>query len=596
MNRNRIILFSAIIISTLALSGFLELNKIKNNLTNNPVLSNKNKSSEKPATSTENSPSRIDTTTTTADGFTEKTLAVGDDNWKDFYRFKLGPNETNLIQDLKVIELPKNLFKNLTWHLPEKLPSSYDVLVTKAEAWSDGMFGPSISYDSTTYEIGFFNYDSRDGRVLLINDYFFVSFEDKITWLKGENKAGMSDLDAFDKNAFYVENNLLLPPISYPEKIVLSKYEHLELINPTKSYFLKLKIDSKLPPCEKSNYVNCNSLLVADNISEVGKIFYEKNRVRPFIILPNGLVVEYEMKMDQAKIVANANEVGKGQFKFMKSGRCGGETEGLECIEELNISDLNILKKDGQNSVYGIKDINDQWYSNFLSWHYLYDANGEFISPTSTSPVKAVLFWVDPFGRVLKMQNTNVQSMAECGKPVIYLYPTKESTINVRINPNGGLTKVTPDYPLNGWTVQAKPNGELTNLADQQKYPYLFWEGNALGLNIPQEGFIIKKAEVESKMKKLLTKLGLNEKETADFLEFWQIKLEEKPYVFVTFVSQTDFDKVAPLNISPSPDKVIRVFMDYQPLDRPISVRPLKFQTPVRTGFTVVEWGGRLHQ
>ena len=105
----------------------------------------------------------------------------------------------------------------------------------------------------------------------------------------------------------------------------------------------------------------------------------------------------------------------------------------------------------------------------------------------------------------------------------------------------------------------------------------------------------MSKDEVGVKMPKILAKLGLNEKETKDFLEFWQPKLEVKPYVFVTFLPQREFDKLAPLTVNPKPDTVIRVFMDYEPLEKFINVPEPQFSTPIRTGFTVVEWGGRLH-
>ncbi len=208
----------------------------------------------------------------------------------------------------------------------------------------------------------------------------------------------------------------------------------------------------------------------------------------------------------------------------------------------------------------------------------------------------SVVFWKDNFGNWRAYRDAKFAPMAECGKPVIYLYPQKDTNVNVKVAPNGGLTKVDPAYPSDGWNVHATPQSELTNLADGQQYPYLFWEGKAYNMITPDYGFVMSRAEVGEKMKIILAKLGLNEKETADFLEFWQSKLEVSPYVFVTFVPQSEFDKMAPLTVSPRPDKVIRVFMDYAPLDAPVFVRAPQITTPTRTGFTVVEWGGRLHQ
>ncbi len=66
-----------------------------------------------------------------------------------------------------------------------------------------------------------------------------------------------------------------------------------------------------------------------------------------------------------------------------------------------------------------------------------------------------------------------------------------------------------------------------------------------------------------------------------------------KSFYFITFIDQEAIDKLAPLEISPSPDTLIRVLMDFKPLEKPIVVPPLELQAvPQREGFTVVEWGG----
>ena len=52
---------------------------------------------------------------------------------------------------------------------------------------------------------------------------------------------------------------------------------------------------------------------------------------------------------------------------------------------------------------------------------------------------------------------------------------------------------------------------------------------------------------------------------------------------------------MAPLAVQPQPNTIIRVFMDFQGLDNYRQVEPLVITTPVRQGFTVVEWGGAIH-
>ena len=49
-----------------------------------------------------------------------------------------------------------------------------------------------------------------------------------------------------------------------------------------------------------------------------------------------------------------------------------------------------------------------------------------------------------------------------------------------------------------------------------------------------------------------------------------------------------------PLEISPNPDTIIRVHMDFKGLDEQIEVKEQKLVTQERHGFTVVEWGGSI--
>ena len=182
----------------------------------------------------------------------------------------------------------------------------------------------------------------------------------------------------------------------------------------------------------------------------------------------------------------------------------------------------------------------------------------------------------------------------ECGKPVIYLYPSTTQSIDVYVAPNKGLTITDPPYK-NGWHVQATPDSVLST-GDGTLYPYLFWEGITNGYVAPKEGFVIAKQDVPRVLNQKLTLLGLNTKERQDFLAFWTPKMQAKPYYFITFMRQENFDLLAPLSVHPKPDTVIRVFMDYKGLDAPIEVKPLLIKTPQRVGFTVVEWGGALNR
>lgn len=180
-------------------------------------------------------------------------------------------------------------------------------------------------------------------------------------------------------------------------------------------------------------------------------------------------------------------------------------------------------------------------------------------------------------------------------KPVIYLYPQSQETVLVQLSLNGKLIADYPKYnsALQGWNVTAFPDGHLINQADNQEYSYLFWEGQPI---TPihydlSTGFIVKGEDVRDFLQDTLSKMGLTPKEYNEFIVYWYPKLKNNPYNLIHFAGQeyTDFAK---LNITPKPDSLLRVFMVYQALDKPVTITPQEIKPFSRTGFAVVEWGG----
>ena len=47
-----------------------------------------------------------------------------------------------------------------------------------------------------------------------------------------------------------------------------------------------------------------------------------------------------------------------------------------------------------------------------------------------------------------------------------------------------------------------------------------------------------------------------------------------------------------PLDITPKPDTIIRVMMEFKGINHYIELAPQQITTPKRTGFVAVEWGG----
>lgn len=178
-------------------------------------------------------------------------------------------------------------------------------------------------------------------------------------------------------------------------------------------------------------------------------------------------------------------------------------------------------------------------------------------------------------------------------KPVIYLYPQEKTDISVKLDYNGRLTLTDPEY-WNGWNVTAYPDGTI--VSEGSEYQYLFWEGkNDFELDT-SEGFCVRGEDTAAFLAEKLAYLGLNEAESREFMEFWLPAMTKNVYNVITF-SGTDYTDNAKLDIKPTPDTVIRVFMTYSPSDSFVDIPAQQLvKAPGREGFTVVEWGGSVKE
>lgn len=279
-----------------------------------------------------------------------------------------------------------------------------------------------------------------------------------------------------------------------------------------------------------------------------------------------------------------------------------GDCGQMPCYSFQEFEDESILEKIGTTSsgenVYRIANQGGQVNPTVEDFaNRFYEPNNDYssIDPKQFNDDKGLIFIKNPFGKYISFVKADYEPAMGCGKPVIYLYPEEEGDFEVKVEPNLGITYSDPIYNT-GWFVHSDTESNIHNYYDGQEYPYLFWEGDVENYTLPEEGFVFSRKNLEKEMTKKLYLLGLNEKEIADFMEFWYPEMleENSPYYFVTFMEQVEFDKVAPLEVNPAPDTTIRIFMVYEPLQNQIKVNPLKITTPKRNGFTVVEWGGRI--
>lgn len=199
------------------------------------------------------------------------------------------------------------------------------------------------------------------------------------------------------------------------------------------------------------------------------------------------------------------------------------------------------------------------------------------------------------FTAVSLVFNVSGCESCDCGardeKPIIYLYPEREQNVKVELLNIENLTHTYPKYE-NGWEVTAFPNGDLIDLKTGRSLYALYWEGIVTnGLNM-REGFVIEGKDTIAFLEEKLAVLGLTEREANEFIIYWLPRLEGNKYNYIRFQTIDEINDNMLLRITPVPDTLIRVMMEFKKLDKPITVEAQSLKTPARTGFTVVEWGG----
>ncbi len=88
-----------------------------------------------------------------------------------------------------------------------------------------------------------------------------------------------------------------------------------------------------------------------------------------------------------------------------------------------------------------------------------------------------------------------------------------------------------------------------------------------------------------------LKEIGLTPRGANEFIVFWLPQMEGNQYNQIYFAG-TEYSDAAKLTIDPKPDSILRVFMVFQALGDPISIKKQNLKKFKRRGFTVVEWGG----
>ena len=189
----------------------------------------------------------------------------------------------------------------------------------------------------------------------------------------------------------------------------------------------------------------------------------------------------------------------------------------------------------------------------------------------------------------LLMRQMPKETYLQGHKPVLYLYPEETTEVSVKLELSGEFTCTYPAYD-GGWQVTAQPDGTLTD-AKGQTYNYLYWEGDLAGEPDLSEGFCVSGSDTAAFLEDALAQLGLTRREANEFIVYWLPQMEDNPYNLITF-QQEAYTDAAKLTVTPAPDSILRVFMAWKPLQKPVDIPVQTLPAFERHGFAVIEWGG----
>jgi hypothetical protein len=513
------------------------------------------------------------------------------------------PTGVTPTSSLPTTSLPAELAAKIIWTPPRPIARQGFLETNKNQF--------NYEEQSDYAEIGTYTYNGQSGRVILLavpadgmgpTSYMrLVTYGDQLVLLTKYSDKYYSDYgdgygiwNATTLTKLRVDDKFTIPLFDFPETVTVKNSR--QILEKTRGFSIFgpfITIDKSAP------------VLLSDPVH--GPLYTSTSTGAFYFVTPDQFAITYVLKpdffgvgeknTDIPQITWNDGTQNASSYVYTTQGGCGS-SDFITVINPSSVSVANDLKAVGKtnhgDTIYELKDTNSTLLKDYYQNSYLPSHDARKISYEEYVTLHPLLFWVDPFGRLIRLAKAELGSMAECGKPVIYLYPEKTTKVSVQVKPEGGLSYSDPTYN-NGWKVSAEPSGKLTEEASGKVYPYLFWEGRGGLYQTPKEGFVVKKSDVESFLKGKLAYLGMNAKETADFLEFWLPRMQAKPYYFVTFLGTRQMDVLAPLTITPKPDTIVRILMDFTPLDQPITVNTLNLgRTPERKGFTVIEWGGVL--
>ena len=226
----------------------------------------------------------------------------------------------------------------------------------------------------------------------------------------------------------------------------------------------------------------------------------------------------------------------------------------------------NLGEKNKQEGLYIIIEYPDKDANGNYGMEYCYTPNKQLIE----YPIK--------------------QEMGGRAKPVLYLYPEKETNVTVTFAHPEYLTTTYPKY-INSWNVKVSPNGDMKD-EDGKYYYALYWDEKRYNEATFHEGFYVESKDAIKFLEEKLSIIGLSDKERNEFIMYWLPVMEANKKNLVYFELTEERELGNKLIITPKPDSLLRVSIHIKKVNEKVSIKEQKLPTFKRIGFTAVEWGG----
>ena len=173
-------------------------------------------------------------------------------------------------------------------------------------------------------------------------------------------------------------------------------------------------------------------------------------------------------------------------------------------------------------------------------------------------------------------------------KPNIYFFPEENIQIDVQLNfPLGGeVIKSEPLYN-DGWSVQIDTTGLIDNT-----YDFLFYESIQPDVWQYEQGWHVKKENLQVFFESNLGEYGFGEKEITDFIEYWIPIFTESNYYMIYPQNKDIIDQVIELSLSVEADNILRLHY----VVKETKVSNVEITAPAikefsKEGFYITEWG-----